>query len=74
MHAQGLRQGDPLSPLLFVISMEVATLLFSRAAEHGLISPIGNCRAGQRISIYADDVVLFVKPTVLGLVAVRGIL
>jgi hypothetical protein len=74
MHARGLHQGDPLSPLLFVISMEATTLMFSRASEYGLLSPIGNCSALQRISIYADDVVLFIKPTVQDMVTVREIL
>jgi hypothetical protein len=74
IHARGLRQGDPLSPLLFVLAMEVATLLIKRAVEHGLLAPIGNCTTTQRISIYADDVVMFVKPEVQDLVTVRNIL
>jgi hypothetical protein len=72
-HARGLRQGDPLSPQLFVLAMEVVTLLICRAAEQGLLSGIGNCNNLQRLSIYADDVVLFAKPTVQDLVAVREI-
>jgi hypothetical protein len=74
VHARGLRQGDPLSPLLFVLSMEVATLLIKRAVEYGLLAPIGNCTTTQRVSIYADDVVLFIKPEVQDLVTVRRIL
>jgi hypothetical protein len=73
-HVRGLRQGDPLSPLLFVLSMEVITILLSKAAELGILSPIGNCTAEQRVSIYADDVVIFVKPEVQDLVAVRELL
>jgi hypothetical protein len=54
--------------------MEVTTLLITRATEFGLFSPIGNCTVIQRVSIYANDVVLFIKPTVQDLVAIRGIL
>jgi hypothetical protein len=64
VHARGLRQGDPLSPQLFVLAMEVVTLLVLRATELGLLDRIGNCTHTQRLSIYADDVVVFVKPQV----------
>jgi hypothetical protein len=73
-HARGLRQGDPLSPLLFVLMMEVTTALLKKVVDLGVMSQIGNCTAAQRISIYADDVVIFVKPTVQDLVAVREML
>jgi hypothetical protein len=42
--------------------------------EYGLLAPISNCTTTQRISIYADDIVLFVKPEVQDLVTVRNIL
>jgi hypothetical protein len=54
--------------------MEVTTLLIKRAMEHGIFSPVGNCTVTQRVSIYADDVVLFLKPAVQDLVTIRVIL
>ena len=73
-HARGLRQGDPLSPQLFVLAMEIATLLFKKASEAGLLAPIANCGPTQRLSVYADDVVLFIKPMVPDLMITREIL
>lgn len=63
-HAQGLRQGHPVSPLLFVIAMDVLTSLITRAQESGVLSKMPGCTPMQRLSIYADDVVLFVRPTI----------
>jgi hypothetical protein len=73
-HGRGLRQGDPLSPVLFVCGMEVLTALVAWATQQNLLGSIGGCDPKQRISIYADDVVLFLKPTTEDLVAVRELL
>ena len=74
MQARGLLQGDPTSPMLFVVAMEVLTLVILRAVEANLLNPLPGTTALQRVSVYADDVVLFVKPMTQDLLAVKGIL
>ncbi|WVZ79231.1 hypothetical protein U9M48_026835 [Paspalum notatum var. saurae] len=68
-HQRGLRQGDPLSPMLFIIVMDVLNALLNRASDAGLLQPILANGPTQRVSLHADDVVLFLRPcaTDLGL-------
>jgi hypothetical protein len=62
-YRRGLRQGDPLSPMLFILVMDVLGYMIQRAAEENLLQPLARRALQHRISIYADDVVIFLKPS-----------
>ncbi|RVX00494.1 LINE-1 reverse transcriptase-like [Vitis vinifera] len=65
-NSKGLRQGDPLSPYLFVLGMEVLSTLIRRAGEGGFIL---GCRlrgrGGEELTVshllFADDALIFCK-------------
>ncbi|KAJ9681941.1 hypothetical protein PVL29_018030 [Vitis rotundifolia] len=64
--SKGLRQGDPLSPYLFVLGMEVLSVLIGRAVEGGFISGC-NIRRGRVRAVhsshllFADDTIVFCR-------------
>ena len=65
--SRGLRQGDPLSPLLFILVMEALSKLVLKAVEEGFLDGvhISNSRSeGVLIShlLFADDTLFFCKP------------
>lgn len=57
-HQRGLRQGNPLSPILFILVMDVLNSLFAKA-EDGLLQPLSQRETKFWISLYTDDVALF---------------
>ncbi|XP_026452043.1 uncharacterized protein LOC113352440 [Papaver somniferum] len=60
--SRGLRQGDPLSPILFVIFEDVLSRKLSKMVEENEIMPMVNYRGVHPIHIlFADDVFLFVN-------------
>ena len=60
---KGLRQGDPLSPLLFDMVVDVLTRMLYKAVHNGLISGLcSDLYPGGVICLqYADDTILFVE-------------
>ena len=61
-HARGLRQGDPISPMLFILAIDPLHHLFRLAAEEGLLRPIRTRPVRFTVSLYADDAGIFVGP------------
>ena len=62
---RGIRQGDPLSPFLFLLCIEGLNTLIVQAAIRGDIKGFALCRSGLRLThlLFADDSLLFCRAT-----------
>jgi hypothetical protein len=60
-HMCGVRQGDPLSPFLFILAMDPLQRMIEMAADAGLLGRILPNKAKLRCSLYADDAGVFVR-------------
>ncbi|XP_062115077.1 uncharacterized protein LOC133829254 [Humulus lupulus] len=61
---KGLRQGDPISPLLFVLVMEYLTRLLNQTAQHREFRFHPMCKNLQLVNLcFADDLILLCKGT-----------
>ena len=62
---RGLRQGDPLSPYLFLFCAEGLNALLRGAAIKGDIQGFSLCRNGPKLThlFFADDYLIFCRST-----------
>ena len=62
---RGLRQGDPLSPYLFLFCAKGLNAILNQASESGDIHGFPICRNGPKLThlFFADDCLLFCRST-----------
>ncbi|XP_022023545.1 uncharacterized mitochondrial protein AtMg01250-like [Helianthus annuus] len=60
---KGLRQGDPISPFLFIVAMEALSSMLRKGCDSGVLDGIELPNNGLRIShlFYADDALIIGK-------------
>ncbi len=58
-YTKGLRQGDPLSPLLFLMCVDVLFRMMQRATTEGHLPPLGVGDVCLHTLQFADDLLLF---------------
>ncbi|KAM1106366.1 hypothetical protein ACFX13_003290 [Malus domestica] len=73
---RGLRQGDPLSPYLFLLVSEVLSQNIVCATNHGLLQGVKISRSGPIIShlLFADDSLFFIRANELNCKILMNIL
>ena len=76
---RGLRQGDPLSPFLFLLIMEVLSCILKKTEEGGFIQdfqagPINSTSICVSHLLFADDIILFCDASREQILSIRLVL
>ena len=71
---RGVRQGDPVSRMLFILAMDPLQRLLNMATQQGIITPLPLAVAKWRTSLYADDAAIFINPIKEDVDAIKTIL
>lgn len=73
-HCRGLRLGDPLSTLLFILAFDPLQRILGKATELGVLTKLRGRTARLRTSMYVDDAIIFVNPPREDVIALKEIL
>ena len=73
-HKRGVRQGDPLSPMLFILAIDPLQKILDLATHQGVLTPLPFATAKFRTSLYADAAAIFINPNQNKVQAVKDIL
>lgn len=73
-HGCGLRQGDLLSSLLFILVIDLLQRLLSLATAADFLSRVSRDRTRLRVSMYADYAIIFLKPAKHEVEALKSLL
>jgi len=60
--------------MLFILIMDVLNAMVGKADAEALLQPLATARVRHRVSLYADDVALFIHPSPEDLSTTKGIL
>lgn len=73
---RGIRQGDPLSPYIFILCMEMLSFFVQDKCTNNLWDPLKLACGGPAFSYlcYADDLVLFAKPDLKNSQSIKEVL
>jgi hypothetical protein len=70
----GLRQGDHISPMFFILAMDPFQRILHMVVEKGVLSNISPRSRGIKASLYANDATIFVKPQKQDIATLKEIL